>query len=206
LVVTEVPKAPELPLVVKIGGSLAETGRLADVLALVCCANREIVIVPGGGGFAQKVRDLQNALKFDDASAHRLAMLGMHQMAEMYLAMERRLGAADSLESIARQQAAGLIPVWLPFQMCKDDPTIPADWTITSDGLAARLAEHLGRAPIVLLKSVDVSQDAKAEDLARDGLVDQAFPSIVQRSNLDWRIFGPSDDKALMDYLGISPA
>ena len=199
-----VPRA-KLPLVVKVGGSLAETGRLADVLALVCCAGRDIVVVPGGGTFAQKVRDLQNVLRFDDKSAHRLAMLGMHQMADIYLALERRLGAADSLESIARQQAAGLIPVWLPLEMCQDDPGIPADWSITSDGLAARLAERLGGASLALLKSVDIAPGTSAADLARDGVVDTAFPDIVARSALDWRIFGPSDDAALRAFLEVGP-
>lgn len=189
-------------LVVKIGGSLAETGRLKDMLPLIAAAKRPVVVVPGGGSFAQKVRDLQNALKFDDTSAHRLAMLGMHQMAEMYFTMDPRFAAADSLDGIARQLAVGLTPVWMPLQMCQSDPEIPANWTITSDGLAARLAERMGGAPMVLLKSVNVPRDATASNLAADGIVDEAFPSIVARTPIDWRIFGPSDDAALRDYLG----
>jgi aspartokinase-like uncharacterized kinase len=64
--VGDVPKDLSHVLVIKIGGSLAETGRLKDVLALVTEAKRPVVVVPGGGGFAQKVRDLQNALRFED--------------------------------------------------------------------------------------------------------------------------------------------
>ena len=188
-------------LVVKIGGSLAETGRLKDMLALIAAAQRRIVVVPGGGAFAQKVRDLQNAIRFDDASAHRLAMLGMHQMAEMYFTMDPRYGAADSLDGIARQLAVGLIPVWMPLQMCQNDPEIPANWTITSDGLAARLAEHLGGAALVLLKSVDVPAGESAEHLAAEGIVDATFAVIVARSRLAWGIMGPSDDARLAALL-----
>jgi aspartokinase-like uncharacterized kinase len=193
-------------LVVKIGGSLAETGRLKSALDAIASAKRPVVVVPGGGEFAQKVRDLQNALRFDDKSAHRLAMLGMHQMAEMYFTLDPRFAAADSLGGIQRQLAVGLTPVWMPLQMCQTDPEIPTDWSITSDGLAARLAERMGGAAVVLLKSVDVAPNGAAADLAREGVVDTVFPDIVARAKLDWRIFGPSDDAALAALLAAAPA
>jgi aspartokinase-like uncharacterized kinase len=186
-----------LPLVVKVGGSLAETGRLKLVVPILAASKRPLVIVPGGGAFANKVRDLQNAIRFDDASAHRLAMLGMHQMAEIYFTMHDRLAPADSLDGIARVIATGLVPVWLPLQMCQNDKDLPADWTITSDGLAARLAERMGGAPLVLLKSVHVAGNETAADLAREGVIDEAFPAISARAKLSWRILGPADDGVL---------
>ncbi len=191
-------------LIIKVGGSLAETGRLNEVLALIAQARRPVIVVPGGGQFAEKVRDLQNALRFDDASAHRLAMLGMHQMAELYFKLEPRLAPADSIEGIARILAIGQIPVWLPLQMCQDDPDIPADWSITSDGLAARLAERMGGLPLVLLKSIEVDATETPEQLAEGGVVDAAFPGIVARSNLDWRILGPSQMQNLRVLLELS--
>lgn len=187
-----------LPLVVKVGGSLAETGRLKGVLAILSAATRPVVIVPGGGAFADKVRDLQNAIRFDDASAHRLAMLGMHQMAEVYFTMNERLAPADSLDGIARVLAVGLVPVWLPLQMCQGDRDIPSDWTITSDGLAARLAERMGGAPLVLLKSLSVAGTESAAELARDGVIDAAFPDIAARAGLSWSILGPDQDETLI--------
>ncbi len=190
-------------LIIKVGGSLAETGRLNEVLALIAETRRPVIVVPGGGQFAEKVRDLQNALRFDDAAAHRLAMLGMHQMAEVYFKLQPRLAPADSIEGIARILATGQIPVWLPLQMCQDDPEIPANWSITSDGLAARLAERMGGLPLVLLKSIEVDATETAEKLAEGGVVDQAFPEIVARSNLDWRILGPNQNPQLRALLGL---
>ncbi len=191
-------------LIIKVGGSLAETGRLSEVLALIVQTRRPVIVVPGGGQFAEKVRDLQNALRFDDASAHRLAMLGMHQMSEIYFKLQPRLAPADSMEGIARILAIGQIPVWLPLQMCQDDPEIPTDWSITSDGLAARLAERLGGVPLVLLKSIEVDATETAAQLAEGGVVDRAFPGIVARSNLDWRIVGPNQTQDLRALLGLS--
>jgi aspartokinase-like uncharacterized kinase len=193
-------------LVVKVGGSLAETGRLAGILSMIAAAKRPVIVVPGGGQFADKVRDLQNVMQLDDKSAHKLAMLGMHQMAEIYFAKEPRLAPADSVDGIARVLASGNIPVWLPFQMCQHDETIPADWTITSDGLAARLAERLGGLPVVLLKSLDIDVSTPLEQLAEEDVVDAAFPGIVRRARLDCRILGPADDAALEQLLGTSSA
>lgn len=190
-----------LPLVVKVGGSLAESGRLAVALAVIANANRPVVVVPGGGAFADKVRDLQHALKFDDATAHRLAMLGMHQMAEVFVTTNARLRIADSLDAIADVLQSGAIPVWVPLPTLERDATIPADWSITSDGIAARLAELLGGAPLALLKSCDVPQASTAAALAAGGIVDAAFPGIVARANLDWQVFGPNDDSAFTALL-----
>ena len=184
-------------LVIKIGGSLAVTGRLEEVLAQIAAAARPVIVVPGGGKFADKVRDLQTVMRFDDRSAHRLAILGMHQMAEHYFSMQPRLAPADSLEGFARVLAAGLIPVWMPLKMCETDETIPADWTLTSDGLAARLAERLGGLPVVLLKSVAVDATKSADELADDDIVDPVFPRIVARARLNWRILGPDDGEVL---------
>ncbi len=191
------------PIIIKVGGSLAESGRLKDVLALIAETRRPVIVVPGGGQFAEKIRDLQNALRFDDAAAHRLAMLGMHQMAEIYFKLQPRLAPADSIEGIARILAIGQIPVWLPLQMCQDDPKIPTDWSITSDGLAARLCERMGCLPLVLLKSTEVDATETAEQLAKGGVVDMAFPGIVARSNLDWRILGSNQTQHLRALLGL---
>lgn len=198
------PSPKTRPLIVKIGGSLADSGRLPSILTTIAASNVPLIVVPGGGEFANKVRDLQNALKFDDASAHKLAILGMHQMAEIYFKLQPRLAAADSLEGFQRVAAAGQIPVWLPWQMCASDQDIPANWSITSDGIAARLAERLGGADLVLLKSVDVAPGTRADDLARDGIVDAAFPQIVHRAKLNWRILGPGQEAELRASLSPS--
>lgn len=133
-------------------------------------------------------------------------MLGMHQMAEVYFTLEKRLAPADSLDGIARVLATGLIPVWLPLQMCQDDKEIPANWSISSDGLAARLAERMGGADLYLLKSIDVLPEATIEEVTAAGVVDPAFHAIVARARIAWRILGPSDDTAFAALLGQRPA
>ncbi len=123
-------------------------------------------------------------------------------MAELFFTMEPRMAPADSIDGFARVLATGQIPVWLPWRMCQDDKDIPADWTITSDGLAARLAERLGGLNLVLLKSVTAAPGSSAQDLAEEGVVDLAFPGIVERARLSWQVLGPDDDAVLARLIG----
>lgn len=194
---------PRMPLVVKVGGSLSESGRLPRALILVASAGRPVVVVPGGGSFADKVRNLQHVMKFDDAAAHRLAMLGMHQMAEVFLKIEPQLALAERLEDIPRLLGEGRIPLWVPLPTMEDDDTVPRNWSTTSDTIAARLAELLGGSPLALLKSVDVVTAHSAEVLSVAGVVDRAFPAIIARSGIEWHVFGPSDDGALAEWLEV---
>lgn len=87
------------PTVVKLGGSLlADPARLRAWLGrLAAGALGPCLIVPGGGPFADAVRNAQAALGFDDALAHRLALDAMGRMAEVFRALEPGLGIVSDL-------------------------------------------------------------------------------------------------------------
>jgi aspartokinase-like uncharacterized kinase len=157
------------PLVVKIGGSLIETGRLREILGIVARAQRPIVIVPGGGPFADAVRNAQSELGFSDEAAHHMAILAMHQTALLMREIAPKLVAAETLAAIRGSWKDRQVAVWLPARLCQRDKRIPRDWSITSDGLAARLAERLDRAAVVLIKSRRVDARASAAALAHEG-------------------------------------
>jgi len=188
------------PVVIKLGGSLAETGRLRSWLSLVARARRPVVIVPGGGPLADAVRALQRELLFRDEAAHEMAILAMQQMGLAMIALEQRLVAAETLLAITRAGRGRRVPVWLPAKLCAADRQIPKSWSITSDGLAARLAERLD-SEVVLVKSRKVAAAATPKALVRDRIVDPAFAAIVERSALPWRIVGPGEERTLAALL-----
>jgi aspartokinase-like uncharacterized kinase len=185
------------PVIVKLGGSLVATGRISQILKIVAGAIRPVIVVPGGGEFANAVRAVQMRLKFPDQTAHRMAIYAMHQTGLLLASQNPRLTAVETRAAMRCALENAQIPVWLPLRMADRDPAIPADWSITSDGLAARLGEIMHASAVLLVKSRRVSHDAAAATLAQADVVDPTFARIVERSRLKWRIFGPGDEKAL---------
>jgi hypothetical protein len=187
--------------VVKLGGSLAESGRLARILDIVGAARAPVVVVPGGGTFADAVRQAQAGHGFAEAAAHRMAILAMHQTGLMLAALHPRLTPVETLAAIGTAIAGKRIPVWLPLRMTVGDKRIAPTWETTSDGLAARLAERLRGAPIALVKSCAVDRGTPLVTLVGKGIVDPAFAAIVQRARLEWLVLGAGDEAALKDLL-----
>ncbi|MCO5064488.1 MAG: dihydroneopterin aldolase [Rhizobiaceae bacterium] len=162
--------------VVKLGGSAATSPSLAGWLAAVEASTRPLVLVPGGGPFADCVRDSQKALGFSDKAAHAMALLAMEQFGHVLVERTARFHAARDMEEIATALGAGNIPVWFPTRMVLGEPAIPASWDITSDSLAAWLAGHLDAAALLLIKQTDDFTSADTpETLAARGVVDAAF-------------------------------
>ena len=87
--------------VVKIGGSLAGSPALSAWLGVLShCRNPGIVIVPGGGPFADEVRKAQWVSGFDDGLAHRMALLAMEQYGLMLSGLSQDLHPASSKTAI----------------------------------------------------------------------------------------------------------
>ena len=176
--------------VVKVGGSLVERpARLRAVLADLA-EGREgpAVIVPGGGPFADAVRLTQAQLGFDDATAHRLALDAMGQMAQVFCAIEPRLVLATSVAALDDRPCV----VWTPGELRGGHPDIPESWDVTSDSLALWLAARIGAERCLLLKSADCPHGATPQELAEGGLVDRAFPRFAERFRGSIVLRGPS--------------
>jgi 5-(aminomethyl)-3-furanmethanol phosphate kinase len=183
--------------VVKLGGSLAESMRLASILDIVGRARAPVVIVPGGGAFADAVRRAQADFEFSDEDAHRMALLAMHQSGLMLASLHPRLAPIETLAGLRKELDAGRIPVWLPYKMSQRDKRVSADWSTTSDGLAARLAERLGGATVVLVKSCRILPGSAMVSLVFEGIVDPTFAAIVDRADLAWHVVGAGDEVQL---------
>src|ERR1700741_4849753 len=130
-------------IVLKLGGSLANSGGLTACLAALAGSRAEVIVVPGGGVFADAVRTAQPRLGFSDRAAHHMALLAMEQYALVLVDRLPRLRPCRGLD----EMRAGAGPaVGLPTTLALGDPTIPQSWDVTSDSLAAWLARRLGAA------------------------------------------------------------
>jgi 5-(aminomethyl)-3-furanmethanol phosphate kinase len=166
------PESSRKPLVVKLGGSLYH--RVPVLVPILMAAERPLVIVPGGGPFANAVREA----RIDDDTAHWMAIAAMEQFG-LYMA-SYGLPVTDSLA------VPGHPVVLLPYRCLREKDPLPHSWDVTSDTIAAWVADSLGL-DLLLLKSVDgISEENSlletvTTQLATD-VVDPAFlPFVFQK-------------------------
>lgn len=181
---------------VKIGGSLDEDdvlGPLLDVIADVSGA-AEMVIIPGGGRFADFVRErCASRGAPDGAASHAQAVLAMAQYGhELASRLPAGMIALDG-EGVEAGWREGRLPVFIPYPFAVEDEGIPHTWKATSDTIAARAADRLGLTRLVLLKSVDgvmekgrLVPEADAAAAARQGLVDPLFGGYIKTG---WEVY-----------------
>jgi len=178
------------PLVVKLGGSLHASPALADWLAALKRCRAPLTIVPGGGPFADAVRAAQPAMRYDDGTAHAMAVLAMEQYALALASREPALALAASHEAIETAHAQGRVALWRASAMVAEADDISPAWDVTSDSLSAWLAKKTGARALLLIKSVDVADGAPLSEMMRKGVVDSALPDYLLGTPLF--IAGPS--------------
>jgi len=128
--------------VVKVGGSLAP--HIPEIVPVLRNSPRLLLIVPGGGAFADAVR--ASACAADPDAAHWMACAAMDQFGEML--------AAEGLETTTRIAPPKKTAVLLPYCALRRYDPLPHSWDVTSDTIAAWVAKKTG-CDLLVLKSVD---------------------------------------------------
>lgn len=174
--------------VIKLGGSLLSSGSLKDWLAIITeYGAGEFVIVPGGGVFAEQVRIEQKKWKFDDETAHQMALLAMEQYAYLLKSYAPNLHLSDSIEGIETAVNLNQIPVWLPCKLINQCQTLSSNWNLTADSLALWLTGQLDAEHMLLVKSVSAT-DMNSRQLSALNMVDADFSEFANKleSDLWW--------------------
>jgi len=162
--------------IVKLGGSLGRDPVLKEWLeTLVELGSGRVVIVPGGGGFADEVREQQDLWRFDDLAAHNMAVLAMAQMALMMQGICPALALATSDADLRRAVQQARVPVWLPFEALREQRDTLTNWGVTSDSLAAWLANRLNAEGLLLVKACAIEPSMDVARCVAAGIVDEQF-------------------------------
>ena len=186
---------------IKLGGSHAFAPYLPRWIEAIARHRGSIVLVPGGGPFADAVRAAQPKMGFDDRAAHRMALLAMEQYGCALASGRKRFSLADTRAAIDRALGLRQVPVWLPTRMVLAAPEIPWSWDVTSDSLAAWLAGRIGARRLLLVKHDATAAIVRARELLRRGVVDQAFPRFLRASRIPAIVLGPAGHAALGDLI-----
>ena len=161
-------------LVVKLGGSLYHSNYLAAWMSnLAAIQHGKIVLVPGGGPFADQVRSAEQIYSLPDTHSHAMAVLAMQQFAWLLASLDDSFQLVSALDEIHMSQSNHII--WLPYDAVMQQCDHPHNWQTTSDSLACWLAQQLDAEKLLLIKSQPVQQHEF--NLSQHGeLLDSYFP------------------------------
>ncbi len=168
--------------VVKLGGGvLAHLPALDRALDLIakCARARRLVVVPGGGPFADAVRHADTRVGLCDTAAHWMATLAMDQYAHL---LASRLAGSTLVTRACEIDAAleaGRVPVLAPSRWLQEADPLPHSWDVTSDTIAGWFAGELGATAVVLVKPPGVQPDGAGHDLV-DAYFRRVLPAQVR--------------------------
>ncbi|MEP6688683.1 MAG: hypothetical protein ABJC36_10070 [Gemmatimonadales bacterium] len=174
-------------VVVKVGGGLSTTaGALEAVgraLAVVGRGHR-LLVVPGGGPFADAVRAFDRREGLSADAAHWMAMLAMDQYA--HVLVERIPGAVllEEPGAIGSALPGNGVAVLAPSRWLRAADVLPHDWSVTSDSVAAFVAGAVDAERLVLIKPVGPKAGGSGAEL-----VDGGFASVLP-AGLAWSVVG----------------
>lgn len=145
--------------VFKIGGSILENfeNLNSTILQLTKLFEKKIIqkiiIIPGGGTFANFIRTLYNELKFNDELAHWMAIISMNYNG---IELSKKFPKLKIFEDINKlKEIERSLSIFLPYRFLKENDILPHNWQVTSDSIALFLAKTFGLKECFLIKNVD---------------------------------------------------
>lgn len=198
--------------VIKVGGSLGQSRKLADLMARLSELGRrfKILIIPGGGAFADVIRDYDRQFGLDRDASHWMAILAMDQYGHLISSLIPDSELVHGLSDARKVSASGRVPVLLTYNLLFQADALPRSWNVTADSIAAWVAGLAGARQLILLKSVDglftdnpcshanveLLEKIDLNQLIRCGGVDRYFASILRKYRLDvWVINGKHPER-----------
>ncbi|MDW3094949.1 MAG: amino acid kinase [Gammaproteobacteria bacterium] len=157
-------------IIIKIGGSLYSSSYLKEWCDQLAGIKVPIIIVPGGGPFADQVRDVDNKWHLSDNTAHNMAVMGMQQFGCLLININNKLSPLESSNNLFADKPY----VWLPYQDLSTECDYPRNWQITSDSLAVWLACKMSASHLCLVKSAQIDIYSTDQYISTE-LVDSYF-------------------------------
>ena len=175
--------------VVKLGGSLNADPLLPQWLdVLTQLGGGRVVLVCGGGRFADAVRQHQAHWQFDDLAAHNMALLAMVQTAYFMRALNPALHMVTTDADAKRALRMGKAALWSPLALLTEQADAHTNWSVTSDSIALALAQRLGAEQLLVVKACTVDPSMNLEQLGAAGIVDAHFAPLAAQGGVPVQI------------------
>jgi 5-(aminomethyl)-3-furanmethanol phosphate kinase len=209
-----------LDAVLKVGGSLVRGMGLESLCHEISCLGKRyrLLIVPGGGSFADQVRHAYRRYHLNETTAHQMALLAMDQYGYLLSQLISGSSLIYDFDSANRITESGRAAILLASrQIIRTDP-LPHSWIVTSDSIAAWAARQMQCRRLILLKDVDglwdANQNGDAPELITEltkqqltehtGGVDEYLSHVLADSNLETWILNGLKPERLSELLTTS--
>ena len=176
--------------VVKFGGSLIDSARgvVGELVEYAESSRRSILIVPGGGVFAETVRGVDARLGLSPDVSHWMAVLGMEQYG---LLLCDGTGATPVRE---KPDGTGVF-VLLACQLLHRCDELEHSWAVTGDTIAAWVADKY-ESPLIKATDVEgiyiggeiVGEICASRLSGLETCVDAELPRFLSTHGLDCRV------------------
>ncbi|MFX0082968.1 MAG: hypothetical protein ACFE94_14560 [Candidatus Hodarchaeota archaeon] len=114
---------------------------------------QRIILIPGGGSFANFIRKVYSELKFTDELAHWMSIISMNYNG---LELSKKFPKLEIFEDYDKLKEIGKnFCIFLPYQFLKENDKLPHSWDVTSDSITLFLAKKIGLNECFLIKDVD---------------------------------------------------
>ena len=171
--------------VYKLGGSLLSLPDLPQRLGMLLSSRRDrrALLVVGGGAAADLVRRWDELLHLGEERSHWLALRAMMLNEALVSELMPQLRIVRDRDEAAAAWERGQAAILCAHDFVREEekgpgPPLPHGWEATSDSIAAWVALRWPADELVLLKSVGLDDNRRADGRP---LVDACFPSLAAR-------------------------
>ena len=175
---------------IKIGGSLYDSSYLLEWLNVIDQnSSAEIVIIPGGGPFADQVRRADEKYHLSSLHSHNMAVMGMQQYGTLLASLCPTMMLADAVNKIHTAWENSKVAIWEPYRMISEECELDKTWEVTSDSLSVWLANKLNLKNLLLIKSSDyVLENRNISVPSKKNCIDSNFQTLANDTTISAHI------------------
>ena len=175
--------------IVKIGGSWLKNPKLPLLINfLQKFAKEKIVLVAGGGVFAETVRSVYISNKMTEETGHILAMKATEIFAYYLKSINPKISITNKNTNFIKKN----LNLWIPTEKLSFEKKFKKNWESTSDSIATWLYSNTKSKGVVFVKSLSFKNEEKLKlnDLQKKKILDFNVKNYIKKKK-NLKIIGP---------------
>ena len=166
--------------IIKIGGSWLKNPKLPLLINfLQKFAKEKIVLVAGGGVFAETVRSVYTSNKMTEETGHILAMKATEIFAYYLKSINPKISITNKNTNFIKKN----LNLWIPTEKLSFEKKFKKNWESTSDSIATWLYSNTKSKGVVFVKSLSFKNDEKLKlnDLQKKKILDFNVKNYIKK-------------------------